>query len=368
LCHRPLTRRYLAYLAVPLILFLLLWKSGSADYSAGSRHANITLEAIRIVSARAGLIAAGESDAYIFRIPPWSRLILEANSIFVLFLASSLFWLFKRSVAVGTAAGRKDEDTENHRLAFFYLLYLFIIFYVVLIILGILNFREPHRIRYQITVFPVLIFIVAVGAVNLGALLQKAWKIYQEMIYGTKPSFSGTGPATADTAYIFSRCFSVGIALAFTCLYLYAINIQVNWKGPGYKESILLIKENYRQGDAVITCCMPNTYYGFDYFGAGDITRRLALEKRNVVSLSRKKRNFTKKAVEKKILSATNKSNRVWMLFYRDKYMIRQPIIRNFEEIKPAYKMFFRQKFSAAQLVGYERQYDPLGIKKRQQK
>jgi len=275
-----------------------------------------------------------------------------------------MFWFFKRSLAVGTAAGIKNEDTEIHRLALSYLFYLVVFFYVVLIILGILNFREPHRIRYQITVFPVLIFIVAVGAVNLGAFLQNAWKIYQKIVYGLQFSCSRKGGKAIDLSYIVSRCFAGCIILAFAFLYLYALNIHANWRGPGYKESILLIKENYRQGDAVITCCMPNMYYGFEYFNAGDITGRLALGKRDAASLSRKIRNFTKKAVEKKILSATEKSNRVWMLFYRDKYMIRQPIIRNFEEIKPEYEMFFSRKFSAAQLKGYERHYDPLGKKK----
>ena len=368
LSRRHLIARYLAYLAVPLILFVLLWKNGSADYSVLHRPANITPEAIKVVSARAGLIAAGESDAYIFRMPPWSALILEANTLFVLFLASSAFWFFKRSVAIGAAAGIKDEGQKNHRLALSYLFYLFIIFYVALITLGILNFREPHRIRYQITVFPVLILIVAVGAVNLGALLQNVWQSYQKIVYGTELPCSKKGVTKVDIAYIVSRCFSGCIVLAFAFLYLYALNIQVNWRGPGYKETILLVKENYREGDSVITCCMPKMYYGFDYFDAGDISRRLALHKSEAASLSRKKRAFPKQAAENRIRRATKESNRVWLLFYRDKYMIRQPIIRAFEEIKPEYKMFFSQKFFAAQLRGYERQYDPLGQKKRQQK
>jgi len=61
---------------------------------------------------------------------------------------------------------------------------------------------------------------------------------------------------------------------------------------------------------------------------------------------------------------ATRDSNRVWLLFYRDKYKIRQPIISAFEEINPEHKMFFSQKFPAAQLMGYEKHYDPLGKKK----
>jgi hypothetical protein len=365
--HRHLLLKYCAYLAVPFILFLLLWKSGSGDYIVSHRRANITPEAIKIVAERAGLIAAGESDAYVFRTTPWSGLILEANTFFVVFLASSIFWLFKRSATAGVAAGMNDAEKEKQRLALSYLLYQFVLFYGVLIILGVLNFREPHRIRYQITVFPVLVLIVAVGAVNLGAFLQKIWTSYQKIVYGSRfPAMESK--ATGDIAYIVSRCLAGCIVLGFFFLYLYALSIQANWKGPGYKESILLIKENYQEGDVLITCCMPQMYYGFDYYNAGGISRRLALNNIVAASLSRKKRNFTKKAAEKKIQHATTDSNRVWMLFYRDDYRSRLPIVRSFEEIKPEYKLFFSQKFAAAQLVGYERHYDPLGKEKRQQK
>jgi hypothetical protein len=369
LWHRRFIVRYLAYLSVPLILFLLLWKSGSADYSAGTRPANITPEAIRIVSARAGLIAAGESDAFIFRIPPWSRLILEANTFFLLFLASSVFWFFKRSVAVGAAAGIKDEDAEIHRLALSYLFYLFIIFYVLLIILGILNFREPHRVRYQITIFPVLIFIVAVGVVNLGAFLEKVWQNYQKIVYGRQFAYQKKGGNAIDITYIFSRCFAGGIVLAFACLYLYALNIHANWRGPGYKETILLLKENYQEGDSVITCCMPNMYYGFDYFSAGDISGRLDLKRVDGGILSKKFLSYPPKlAIEKKIRLATKNSKRVWLLFYRDIDLYRLSVIRSFGDINQEHTMFFNQKFSTAQLRGYEKHYDPLGRKKSDRK
>ncbi len=369
LWHRRLIAGYLAYLFIPLILFLLLWKTGSADYSVSHRPTNITPEAIKIISARAGLIAAGESDAYIFRMPPWSKLILEANTFFVLFLASSMFWFFKRSLAVGTAAGIKEEEAEIHRLALSYLFYLLIIFYVVLIILGILNFREPHRVRYQITVFPVLVFIVAVGMVNLGAFLQKVWQSYQKFVYGFQFSCSGKGGKAIDVPYIVSRCFAGCIVLAFAFLYLYALNIHANWRGPGYKETILLIKENYQEGDSVITSSMPRMYYGFDYFGAGDIPGRLDLNIKEVSALSNKFQSYPPKlAAEKKIRRVTGKSNRVWLLIYRDIAKNRLPVTRFFEDVNPEYAMFFSQKFSTAQLRGYERHYDPLGKEKRQQK
>jgi hypothetical protein len=366
--HRPLITRYLAYLSVPLILFLLLWKSGSGDYSVSHRRLNIAPEAIKIVSERAGLIAAGESDAYIFRNPPWSKLILEANVVFGLFLASCTFWLFNRSAAVGVAAEIKHEEEEKHRLALSYLLYQFIFFYGVLIILGILNFREPHRVRYQITVFPVLVLIVAVGALNLGAFLQAIWHSYQKVIYGFQFSRSEKNSKEIDISYIASSCIAGIVVLAFAYLYLYALNIQVNWRGPGFKEAIILIKENYQEGDSVITCCMPKMYYGFNYFGAEDISNRLDLSIIEVASLSRKKQTTRKQAAEKKIQRATHQSNRVWLLFYRDKYMIRKPIIDAINKIKPEHEKFFSQKFSAAQLQGYEKDDDPLDKMKRLQK
>ena len=113
---------------------------------------------------------------------------------------------------------------------------------------------------------------------------------------------------------------------------------------------------------------MPKMYYGFDYFGAGDITRRLGLNKIQAASLSRKTQAFPKQAAERKIQKATEKSNRVWLLFYRDNYMIRQPIINAFTRINPEHKEFFSQQFSAAQLRGYEKEYDPLGKRKGLQK
>jgi hypothetical protein len=366
--NRYLLLKYCVYLTAPLVIFLLLWESISSDYSVYHRRVNITPEAIKVVAMRAGLIAAGESDAYIFRNPPWSKLIFEANIVFVFFLASCIFWLFNRLTNVEVNAGKEKTEIENHQLAFSYLLFKFFIFYGVLIVLGILNFREPHRIRYQITVFPVLIFIVAVGMVNLGAFLQKIWMSYQLIIYGTKCIKMQDNDTTLDIKYIVSRCFSGGIILAFSFLFLYALNIQISWQGPGYKEAILLIKENYRENDSVITCCMPKMYYAFNFFGAENILKRLELSKIEAASLSRKKHTLRKQAAEKKIQRTVHQSGRIWLLFYRNKYTIRKPIIDAINRIYPEHKMFFYQEFSATQLRGYEKDNDSLSKIKRLKK
>jgi hypothetical protein len=369
LSHRRLIARYMAYLSVPFILFLLLWKGVSAEYSIEHRHMNIQLSAIKTVSARAGLIAAGESDAFIFKGPPWRTFIVEANAFLVLFLASCMFWFFNGMASDATQAGIKEEKKEIYRLAFSYLFYLLFMFYVVLIVLGVLNFREPHRVRYQITVFPVLILIVAVGTVNLGAFLQKLWEGYQRIFYGVQSPSHQKNSQAINLRYMVSRFFAGCIALGFTCLFLYALNIQMNWRGPGFKETILLLKENYQEGDAVINCCMPKMIYGFDYFNADGIPDRLSLNHIQANALARKsKTNTTKLGAEKKIRQTVEKSSlehkRVWLLVYRDK-IYAMPVVHSFEELNPDHRMFYKKKFPFAQLRGYERDYDPLGIKKK---
>jgi hypothetical protein len=372
LLHRHLFVRYIAFLSVPLTLFLIVWKTGSAEYSIEHRHMNIQLSAIKTMAARAGLIAAGESDAFIFRRPPWTSFTVAANAFFLLFLASAIFWFIHRMTSAAVQAEMNDEEKKKHRLAFSYLAYMLVIFYAVLIVLGVLNFREPHRVRYQITVFPFLILIVAVGAVNLGAFLQNVWEKYQRVVYGLKLFNSNRSSKAIEISYIVSRCFAGCIVLGFTSLFLYALNIQMNWRGPGFKEVIILLKENYSSGDVVITCCMPKMDYGFKYFNAEGISNRLGFNKiqANALSLN-SKTNSTKLAAEKKIHSVIKNSElermRVWLLLYRD-HVYGKPVIRAFERLNPEHGMFFMQKFPFAQLRGYERAYDPLGKKNGEKK
>ena len=147
--------------------------------------------------------------------------------------------------------------------------------------------------------------------------------------------------------------------LVFSFLYMHALHLQLNWKGPGYKEAILSLKENYREGEPVILCCMPNMRYGFNYYGADHINRRLQLPRLKSIGYTRER-----------IKRITGNSDRVWFLFYRHFPGVTDPVLQAFTDAYPNHSKFFDRQYPVARLIGYEKTKipynpeDPFGLKK----
>ncbi len=357
--HRRLLIRYAGVLSLPLLVFILIWQAGSADYKVDHLPPSFLPHAVLSVLARAGMFAAGETDAYIFRTPPWSELTVLTNIIFLPFLASCLFW-FKRQTGTPAAV---DAQVRNQRMALAHIFFLLSFYFAVMVVLGVLDLRAAHRVRYFITVYPYILIIVAIGALYLGESLQSFWLALQRLIIGQNSTVANSSVSWIQNArYIGSRVLAGCIILVFTFLYSYALSLQLHWKGPGYKETILLLKENYKEGDPVITCCMPNIQFGFMYYGAQHITRRLHLPRMKSVSYT-----------ASRIKGITRDSDRVWFLFYRDIPELTDPVLQAFNSFYNNYEVFFDKKYPAARLIGYEKTIipydpdDPLGFKRLKQ-
>ncbi len=357
--HRRLLIKYAGVLALPLLVFVLIWQAGSAGYKVDHLPPSFLPHAVLSVLARAGMFAAGETDAYIFRIPPWSDLIVLTNIIFLTFLASCLFG-FKRQTNTSEVL---DDRVQSQRKALLYLFFLLAFYFAVMAVLGVLNLRAAHRVRYFITVYPYLLIIVAIGAVHLGEFLQSLWQALRRLINGQNYANATSHLSWSQNAqYIFSRVLAGCIILIFAFLYSYALSLQLHWKGPGYKEAILQLKENYQEGEPVITCCMPNIQYGFMYYEAQHINRRLHLPRMKSVSYTRSR-----------IKRITGNSDRVWFLFYRDMPEMTDPVLQAFNGFYSNYSIFFDRKYPVARLIGYEKTKipydpdDPLGFKKNKQ-
>ena len=355
LLHRRKLFKYLGGLFLPLLIFLVVWKTGSSDYNVAHLPPSFKPLAVITVLARAGMFAAGETDAYLFRTPPWSDLVFPANIIFLFFLASCLQWFFGKN----RPAAEIDEKTRLQTSALSYLFFLLVLYFAVMVVLGVLDIRAAHRVRYFITAFPYIFIVVAVGAVHLPDFLERAWYALQFFSWCQTSSDAHIKTlSSGQIVFIASRIIAGSLMLVYAFLYAQALHMQLNWKGPGYKEAILQLKENYREGEPVITCCMPNMQYGFNYYGADHIQRRLHLPRRKSIS-------YTSVRIKK----ITGDSDRVWFLFYRNIPEQTDPVLQSFEEAYKDYSIFFDQKYPVARLLGYEKKKipydpdDPLGLK-----
>jgi hypothetical protein len=354
--HREKLGKYLLFLSLPLLIFLIVWQSGSSNYKVDRLPPSFNPIGFFTVLARAGMFAAGETDAFIFRIPPWSNLVVVANILFAFFLASCLHWLAQQT----NKNIDHDKTVRRQAAALYYLLFLLASYFLVMVILGVLDIRAAHRVRYFITIIPYIFIIIAVGIVHLGEFLQSAWHGFEWLVYGSLHDERTWQPPWPESVkYVGSRIFGGIVLLVFAFLYSYAVSLQLHWKGPGYKEAILLLKENYRENEPVITCCMPKMQYGFIYFGAGHITKRLQLPRMKSIGRTRLR-----------IKNITGSSDRVWFLFYRDFSGPTDPVLQAFNGAYPNYSIFLDRKYPVARLIGYEKTEipydpdDPLGFKR----
>lgn len=347
--HRRLFPRYLSVVCPPVIVFLVLWYEGSSLYTSGTGSYEMMFipSAAGVVLRTPGPVAAGETDSFIFSLLPAleiNPIRMKANLLFWLFLASALYDFSRCRREEGTDGERAAHSTR-YRTAFLYLVCLLVVFYGIMVFIGCVGLEQIEAVRYYVTVLPALLIIVAAGAVSLGDFLQKSWSASLGVEARLRTDFHWTGQ-TGPVSFMISRVLAGCLITVFIYIFLYSLNHEMNWLGPGYGEAILQLKEVHRDNEPVITCCQAKMRYGFEYYGAAHIDNRLRIMRPE---------SEEHRLITRKMRRITGDSDRVWILLYRNINPYRKRTLRAFAEANPDYRLFYNKRYPVTQLLGFEK-------------
>ena len=309
--HRRLWFKFFLGISAPLLVLLpvFLFYTSMIDKQILGMKLSIVNPGVPL--KRMAYIAMGDPNISLLNCESLKTVInVFIFSFFIIFVLSSIIYFNK---LIKTSIPPAQKQISHHSFDFCYNEFQLLRFsfywagipVLLIYLFAVLIYNRIGFTRYYIITLPPIIIIIAIGYIGLKKNL-----------------------------------LSNMVRFLFVITFLTILILQLIWRGPGVREAVNFLKENYREKDGVIFCGDGSLRHSFSLYDGENIVR---------VGISRDFKS--KKLLLVKVEEFTKGKERVWVMLYRDNESPLNSLLKEYPKI---FRNFFEQKIREVKIQGFE--------------